>query len=175
MEKMQRGNIITTSCYDSPCGTLLLGAYCDKLCMCDWLVAKHRNRVDSRLKRMLKAELKEGTSVVIERTRVQLDEYFNGKRTAFDVPLLPVGTDFQRKVWSQLFAIPFGKAVSYGDVARCIGKPKSVRAVANAVGSNALSILVPCHRVIGGSGLLTGYAGGLAAKRMLLALEGVDF
>ncbi len=175
MEKVQRGNIIITSSYDSPCGTLLLGSFGDKLCMCDWLVAKHRNRVDSRLKRMLKAELKEGTSVVIERTRVQLDEYFNGKRTAFDVPLLPIGTDFQRKVWSQLLAIPFGKAVSYGDVARRIGSPKSVRAVANAVGSNALSILVPCHRVIGGSGLLTGYAGGLAAKRMLLALEGVDF
>ncbi len=143
--------------------------------MCDWLVAKHSDSVDCRLKRMLKAELKEGTSVVIERTKVQLDEYFNGKRTAFDVPLLPVGTDFQRKVWSQLLAIPFGKSVSYGDVARRIGSPKSVRAVANAVGSNALSILVPCHRVIGGSGLLTGYAGGLAAKRMLLALEGVDF
>lgn len=167
-------DIVNIRRYDSPCGTLLLGSFGDRLCMCDWLTAKHRNGVDSRLKRMLKAELQDGTSDVIERTEVQLDEFFTGKRTAFDVPLLPVGTDFQRKVWSELLAIPFGTTVSYGYIARRIGSPMSVRAVANAVGSNALSVLVPCHRVIGGSGLLTGYAGGLAAKRMLLDLEGVD-
>ena len=166
-------NIIKTKLYESPCGTLLLGSFGDKLCLCDWQVEKHRDHVDGRLKRVLRAEFEEGTSDVIEETVRQLDEFFAGKRREFDIPLLFVGTDFQRKVWNELLNIPYGQTISYGEMARRIGMPKSVRAVANANGSNAISILAPCHRVIGSDGSLTGYGGGLAAKRMLLELESV--
>ena len=87
------------------------------------------------------------------------------------IVLLPVGTDFQKKVWNELLKIPYGKTVSYGELARRIGVPKAVRAVAAANGANAVSIFIPCHRVIGGDGSLTGYAGGLAVKKLLLDLE----
>ena len=168
---MHNKNIIKTNRYESPCGTLLLGSFEDKLCLCDWQVERHRDHVDRRLKRVLRAEFEEGTSGVIEETVWQLDEYFAGKRKEFDVPLLFVGTDFQKKVWNELLNIPYGQTVSYGEMARRIGLPKSVRAVANANGANAISIFAPCHRVIGSDGSLTGYGGGLAAKKMLLELE----
>ena len=119
------------------------------------------------------AEFEEGTSDVIERAAAQLDEYFAGRRRAFDVPLLFVGTDFQKVVWNELLQIPFGQTMSYGEMARRIGMPKAVRAVANANGANAISIFAPCHRVIGSDLSLTGYGGGLEAKRKLLELEGV--
>ncbi len=164
-------NIIKTRRYESPCGTLQLGSFDDRLCLCDWQVEKHRDHVDRRLKRALRAEFEDGTSDVIEKTAAQLDEYFAGKRKEFDIPLLFVGTDFQKKVWDELLSIPYGQTVSYGEMARRIGMPKSVRAVANANGANAISILAPCHRVIGSDGSLTGYGGGLAAKKMLLELE----
>lgn len=102
---------------------------------------------------------------------IQLDEYFAGQRREFDVPLMFAGTEFQKVVWDELMLIPHGRTTTYGELARRIGRPAAVRAIANAVGSNALSILVPCHRVIGADGALTGYAGGLPAKRHLLALE----
>ena len=168
---MHKKNIIKTRRYESPCGTLLLGSFEDKLCLCDWQVEKHRDHVDRRLKRVLHAEFEEGTSEVVEATVRQLDEYFAGKRKKFNIPLLFVGTDFQKTVWNELLNIPYGQTISYGEMARRIGMPKSVRAVANANGSNAISILAPCHRVIGSNGTLTGYGGGLAAKKMLLELE----
>lgn len=164
-------NVICVKRYAAPCGALLLGSFGDKLCLCDWLVEKHRGNVDRRLKRMLKAELQEGTTDVIERAEKQLDEYFAGRRREFDVPLLFVGTDFQTRVWRELLKIPFGATISYGEMARRMGCPKSVRAVANANGANAISIFAPCHRVIGSDNSLTGYGGGLDAKRTLLELE----
>lgn len=151
----------------------MLGSFGDKLCLCDWQVERHRNHVDNRLKRILNAEFEEGVSPVIEKAVNQLDEYFAGKRTEFDVPLLFVGTDFQKKVWHDLLNIPYGKTVSYGEMARNIGMPKAVRAVANANGANVISIFAPCHRVIGSDRTLTGYGGGLSAKEYLLRIEGV--
>lgn len=151
----------------------MLGSYGEKLCLCDWQVEKHRGLVDNRLKRMLKAEFEEGMSPVIEMAMSQLDEYFAGKRKVFDVPLLFVGIDFQIKVWNDLLNIPYGKTVSYREMARNIGMPKAVRAVANANGANAMSIFAPCHRVIGSDKTLMGY-GGLNAKEYLLRLEGVS-
>lgn len=168
---MHKKNIIKTRRYESPCGALLLGAFNDRLCLCDWQVEKHRDHVDRRLKRVLRAEFEDGTSAVIEKTVTQLDEFFAGKREVFNIPLLFVGTDFQKKVWDELLKIPYGKTISYGEMARHIGMPKAVRAVANANGANAISILAPCHRVIGSNGSLTGYGGGLAAKKALLGLE----
>ena len=100
-----------------------------------------------------------------------MDEYFNGKRNAFDITLLPIGTEFQKRVWLELQKIPYGTTVSYGALAELLGEPKSVRAVANANGANAISIFIPCHRIIGNNHSLTGYAGGLEAKRWLLNRE----
>lgn len=168
---MHKKNIIKTRRYESPCGTLLLGSFDDKLCLCDWQVEKHRDHVDRRLKRVLNAEFEDGTSDVIEEAVTQLDEFFAKKRQAFSIPLLFVGTDFQKAVWRELLTIPYGETISYGDMARRIGMPKAVRAVANANGANAISIFAPCHRVIGSDSSLTGYGGGLAAKKMLLELE----
>ena len=168
---MKEKNIIRTRHYESPCGILLLGSFDGKLCLCDWQVEKNRNHVDRRLKRILHADFEEGTSDVIEKAVLQLNEYFAGKRKVFDVPLLFVGTDFQKKVWNELLKIPFGETLSYGEMARRIGMPKAVRAVANANGANSMSIFAPCHRVIGSDHSLVGYGGGLTAKRMLLDLE----
>jgi methylated-DNA-[protein]-cysteine S-methyltransferase len=101
----------------------------------------------------------------------QLQEYFAGDRTDFDLELNPVGTDFQQRVWQELCTIPFGKTCGYGDLAMAIGKPNAARAVGMANGRNPLSIIVPCHRVIGANGSLTGYGGGLPAKEWLLRHE----
>lgn len=102
----------------------------------------------------------------------QLEAYFEGRLTTFSVPLNPSGTAFQQQVWRQLQTIPYGHTVSYGDIADGIGKPTASRAVGMANGKNPLTIIVPCHRVIGSNGKLTGYAGGLTRKQFLLALEG---
>jgi methylated-DNA-[protein]-cysteine S-methyltransferase len=103
--------------------------------------------------------------------RWQLAQYFAGERTAFDLRLAPAGTPFQREVWDALLAIPYGQTVSYGELAHRIGRPAASRAVGLANGRNPISIVVPCHRVIGSSGSLTGYGGGIDRKRFLLALE----
>ena len=162
---------IITRIYYSPCGTLILGSYDDRLCLCDWQVQPHHYHVESRLCRMLGAEIVDSTSPVIELSVAQLDEYFSGKRHDFDIPLLFAGTDFQKVVWNVLLDIPYGMTVSYSEMARRIGRPEAVRAVANANGANAISIFAPCHRVIGSDRTLTGYGGGLDAKEYLLKLE----
>ena len=110
---------------------------------------------------------------VLDAARMQLDAYFEGKRQAFDLPLAPHGTPFQRDVWAALAAIPFGATWSYARLASTVGKPTAMRAVGAANGRNPLPIVLPCHRVIGADGSLTGFAGGLPTKRFLLQLEGV--
>lgn len=173
---------------------LLFGAYRGELCLCDWQVERHRGAVDRRLQRMLGVAMVDGgsaategtlaateglteaierESAVLDRAAAQLDEYFAGQRREFDVPLLFVGTEFQKRVWTELLNVPFGTTVSYGEMARRIGMPTAVRAVANANGANSISIFAPCHRVIGSDNSLTGYGGGLEAKRWLLELEGL--
>lgn len=168
---MREKNRIITYLYESPCGALKLGSFGDNLCLCDWQVERHSNHVDNRLRRLLDAGFVSGTCPVIEKAVIELDEYFAEKREEFDIPLLFVGTEFQKKVWNALRTIPFGKTVSYAEIAGLIGMPKAVRAVANANGANAISIFAPCHRVIGSDHTLTGYGGGLAAKEYLLRLE----
>lgn len=157
--------------YHSPCGDLLLGSFGGRLCLCDWAEERPRDTVDRRLKKILRADYVEATSDVIREASLQLDEYFAGRRSQFDIPLLFTGTDFQKKVWRRLLEIPYGNTVSYGDLSKSLGCPASVRAVANANGANAISVFIPCHRVIGIDGSLTGYAGGLGAKKVLLDLE----
>ena len=164
-------HFINTGRYPSPCGDLILGSYGGQLCLCDWLGVRHHKSVDKRLQRLLHADYREEEDMVLVAARRQLDEYFRRERHVFDIPLLMVGTAFQQRVWEGLLSIPYGKTVSYGEMARRIGMPTSVRAVANANGANAISIFIPCHRVIGSDGSLTGYGGGLPAKRFLLDLE----
>ena len=108
---------------------------------------------------------------VLAATAHQLDAYFDGRLTTFDLPLSPVGTPFQRRVWSALRAIPFGETRSYGQLAKAIGKPSAMRAVGAANGRNPIAIVVPCHRVIGADGSLTGFGGGIERKKFLLSLE----
>ncbi len=105
----------------------------------------------------------------------QFDAYFRGERTSFNLPIAPIGTPFQKAVWALLCEIPYGRTVTYGELACRLGNPKSVRAVGAANGRNPLPIIVPCHRVIGSDGSLTGYAGGLVVKEALLRLEGASF
>jgi O-6-methylguanine DNA methyltransferase len=104
----------------------------------------------------------------------QVSDYFRGERDTFSVPLAPSGTPFQQRVWSELRRIPFGATLSYRELAERIGNPAAVRAVGRANGSNPISVIVPCHRVIGADGSLTGYGGGVDRKAKLLALEGAD-
>ena len=108
---------------------------------------------------------------VLEAARVQIGEWFAGQRRRFELPLAPLGTPFQHSVWQQLRSIEFGAATSYGALAASLGRPTAVRAVAAALGRNPLLLIVPCHRVIGRGGALTGYAGGLERKRALLEFE----
>lgn len=164
-------SIIPTQVYHSPCGELLLGSFEDRLCLCDWRNGKERTAIDRRLQQHLQARYETGTSSVLQLTIAQLDDYFQGIRTSFDVPLLFAGTPFQQKVWNTLLTIPYGQTLSYGELAKRVGNPKAVRAVAAANGANALSILVPCHRVVSSDDRLTGYAGGIKAKRWLLEKE----
>lgn len=163
--------IIYLQYYYSPCGELILASYADKLCLCDWSDNPCAERNKRRIERYFKASFKTETSSILEEAKRQLDEYFAGNRKAFTIPLLLVGTDFQQQVWNELLNIPYGATTSYKEISQSIGKPKAVRAVAGAIGANGISILIPCHRVVGSDNSFTGYAGGLEAKKMLLQIE----
>lgn len=165
-------NLIHTQYYPTALGELLLGSLDGKLCLCDWRYRKARDSVDRRLQSKLKAQYLEKPDEVIDHAIAQLEEYFSQQREVFEVPLLLAGTDFQKAVWGQLQQIPFGQTASYLQLAERMNNPKAVRAVASANGANALSIFVPCHRIVGSNGELVGYAGGLETKRKLLGLEG---
>ncbi len=157
--------------FGSSFGELLLGSIQDQLCLCDWRYRKARKHVDMRIQKALNATFCEKDNDILRETRKQLNEYFSHQRRSFDLPLHMVGTPFQQRVWNRLLDIPFGRTSSYLQVAEAIGDPNAVRAVASANGANAISIIVPCHRVIGSKGSLVGYAGGLQAKADLLSLE----
>ena len=113
----------------------------------------------------------ENLNLVLKECKVQLYQYFSGKRKEFDIPIKQEGTEFQQKVWNELLKIPYGKTVSYNSIAESLGDKNSIRAVGAANGKNQISIIVPCHRVIGSDGSLTGYAGGLGRKKWLLNHE----
>ena len=168
---MNNDNVIIINHFDFPCGEMILGSFDGRLCLCDWADGRRRIAVDQRLQKMLNANYVEGSSEVIDIAQKQLNEYFLHQRREFDIPLLFVGTDFQKIVWNELLKTPYGATVSYGELARRIGMPNAVRAVANANAVNALSIIAPCHRIIGSNGSLTGYGGGLERKMFLLELE----
>lgn len=157
--------------YNSPCGELVLASVGDELCLCDWNEMPCAERNKQRLVRLLNAEFTTASSPILEQTKQELDEYFAGKRKTFDIPLHPVGTDFQKQVWQALLEIPYGETRTYKEIALRVNNLKGVRAVAQAIGANGMSIIIPCHRVIGTNHSLTGFAGGIEAKRLLLNIE----
>lgn len=169
--KQDKNGIVYTRRYEAPCGTLIVGTLGDRLCLCDWEYSRHRIAVDRRLALALRTVYREGNTEANTEAVKQLDEYFTGERKAFTMPLMFMGTDFQKKVWRMLLEIPYGKTFSYSYIAEQLGKPNSIRAVANACQANAIALFAPCHRVIGANGDLTGYAGGLEAKSFLLQME----
>lgn len=152
-------------------GELILGSFENKLCLCDWKYRKMRNTIDHRLQYFLSATYVEKETEIIKKAEKQIQEYLQKQRCTFDVELLMIGTEFQKKVWHELCEIPFGETRSYLDLAKALNNEKAVRAVASANGANAISLFIPCHRIIGSTGELVGYAGGLPAKKKLLELE----
>lgn len=155
--------------HPSPVGTLLIAATDAGICGIYFEEHKHFKGKDGWIEPVPQSS----ASKHLTETAKQLDEYFAGKRVEFDVALDLSGTTFQRSVWDELSRIPFGKSVSYAQHAQKLGNPKALRAVGSAIGKNPISIIVPCHRVIGTSGAITGYAGGLERKQFLLTLEGI--
>lgn len=153
---------------ETPTGVMRLGATEDALVLCDWPDAQGAAHCLSALCRRLGAVPVPGDSPVLEKAEKALKDYFAGRLQTFDMPLRPCGTLFQETVWRALLEIPYGKTASYGDIARRIGRPTAFR----AVGANPLCIAVPCHRIIGSDGSLTGFGGGLDRKVLLLKLEG---
>lgn len=166
-----QNSVIHIHYYPSPLGELVLGDYNNQLCLCDWRYRKMRNEVDNRLLNGLQATFEIQTTPLLEETIVQLAAYMDKKLTHFDLPLLLVGTDFQQSVWKALQQVEYGKTQTYLGLSKQLNNPKAIRAVASANGANAISIIIPCHRIIGSNQELVGYAGGLSVKRKLLALE----
>lgn len=152
-------------------GALILGSFQGRLCLLGFGNRDMTQMVAHRMATILGADVAERNEALLEETKRQIDEYLAGKRRAFEVPLLTVGTDFQKSVWNALLKVPYGATSTYRQIAEAIGNGRAVRAVGNACGANPIAIIVPCHRIIGSDGSLVGYYGGLSLKRRLLNLE----
>ena len=163
--------MIVTAQIETPLGLMVAGASEDGICLLEFNDRKMLHTEYHDLAKLLKTTIEAGENKHIRAIRKQLNEYFKGKRKAFTVPLVTPGTLFQQAVWKELQKIPFGSTRSYHDQAEILNKPEAVRAVANANGANRISIVIPCHRVIGSDGRLTGYGGGLKRKKWLLDHE----
>ncbi len=157
--------------YKSPIGELIIGIYNNQLCLCDWRYRKMRKSIDERIQKKLKTTYEEIKETLHDLVIQQLNQYFANEREQFDLPLLFIGTDFQKQIWHLLAQIPYGTTLSYKELTLKYGNLKAIRAVATANGSNAISIIIPCHRVIGSDSQLVGYAGGISAKKKLLEIE----
>jgi len=164
-------NQINIQYYKTKYAHFILGSFENKLCLLDFRYRKMRTTVDNRLKLGFKAEFVEEDDAVLQETRKQLSEYFDMQRKEFDIPLITVGTEFQKSVWDALLKVPYGTTSTYLQIAKDINNEKAVRAVASANGANSIGIIIPCHRIIGSNGELTGYGGGLPLKKRLLKLE----
>lgn len=160
--------------FESPFGSMILGDFDGKLCLCDWKYRKQRDVIDNRICKAFNAIYIQQDSALLNEVKSQLHAYFDNSSKLFNVPLIFAGSDFQKSVWNALLEIPFGSCLSYLELAERLDNNLAVRAVAAANGANAISIIVPCHRIIGSDGSMTGYAGGLQAKRNLLKLEGYN-
>ncbi len=164
-------NKINIQYYKTKIGELILGSFEDQLCILDFKYRRMRLSVDNRIKKGLDAEFIEKEDNILKETKKQIDEYLIGKRKEFTIPLLMVGTEFQKNVWNSLRQVKYGEVASYLDLAKNIDNEKAVRAVASANGANSIGLIIPCHRIIGNDGQLVGYGGGLSVKKRLLKLE----
>ena len=162
---------IYSSEIQTPIGEMLACANEKGVCLLEFTERKNIKKQLNDLKKSLGGEVIEGSNKYLDELGDQLSEYFLGKRTKFELPLVFTGTPFQETVWRALVRIPFGKQITYKDLTNQIGDPKAIRAVAGANGANKMAIIVPCHRVVGADGNLTGYAGGLWRKKWLLDHE----
>lgn len=172
-EAADGGKLLTVAPLITPLGPMLLGAAAGKLCLAEF-AEQAPGRLEAQLQRVsrrLGVAILRDCAPPIVRAAQQLAEYFAGARQRFDLPLQAAGTTLQREVWEALQQIPHGETRSYGQVAGAIGRPRAARPVGRAVGANPIAIVVPCHRVVGSGGALTGYGGGLPRKRRLLDLE----
>ena len=166
--------VFSTHVSESPCGPLLILVTEDgALLHVEFLKEQEVGVATARLSARYGAEVQVDDEKT-RRVRLELEEYFEGSRQAFDLELRPSGTEFQRLVWKELERIPFGDLTSYGEIARTLGRPRSSRAVGRAVGTNPIPVVIPCHRVVGKDRSLTGFGGGLPAKVALLGIEGVE-
>jgi methylated-DNA-[protein]-cysteine S-methyltransferase len=152
-------------------GELILGSFENKLCLLDFKYRRMRSTVDNRITKELNTKYLEKDNDVLAETKKQINEYLNGTRIKFDVPILMVGSDFQRQVWNELLKVKYGETATYLDISKRIDNPKAVRAAASANGANAIALIVPCHRIIESNGGLGGFGGGLTVKKRLLNIE----
>lgn len=165
-------SIIRTAFYHTPYGKLILGDFEGNLCLCDWQYRKMRDSIDNRICKSLNATYRAEETILHRQAKLQLEAYFSQEISNFDIPLLLIGSGFQKTIWGLLQSIPYGETSTYMELSRKYGDEKAVRAVASANGANAISIIVPCHRVVGSDLKMVGYAGGIATKQKLLQLEG---
>lgn len=167
-----KNQTVFTQILDTPLGEMTLAATDAGVCLLEFNEqSKRLEDAVAKLKKRLSTHVVSGENPHIEQTKIELNEYFNGKRQVFNVGINPQGTVFQQSVWQVLCDIPYGETVSYLQQAQSLKKPNAVRAVANANGANHIAIIIPCHRVIGSNGKLTGYGGGIERKRWLLDWE----
>ncbi len=164
--------VILIDRFTTPVGPMVVCATEKGICLLEFVDRETLEKKFSDLQKLLKATIIAGENEHIRQTKQEMAEYFAGTRTEFDLSLDLVGTEFQKTVWEALLTIPYGTTVSYQHQANLIGRPTAMRAVASANGSNLISIVLPCHRVIGKNGKLTGYGGGIERKKWLLELEG---
>lgn len=170
-DKAVAADYIRVAVIKTPLGDMLAGATSDAICLLEFDDRGRLERQSQTARKLFRVPFLPGEHALFAVLRDQLAQYFEGKRTAFDIPLSYPGTDFQRKVWQALQTIPYGQTRSYAEVARTIGKPGAARAVGGANGSNRIAIIIPCHRVIAAGGGPGGYGGGLWRKQKLLELE----
>jgi len=163
--------MITITRIETELGIMIAGATNDGICLFEFSDRRMLKTEFRELERYLKTSIDEGENFHFTLLRQQLSEYFEGSRKEFTLPLVTPGTPFQQLVWKELTKIPYGTTRSYYEQSVALGKPESIRAVANANGMNRISIIIPCHRVIGSDGNLTGYGGGLKRKKWLLNHE----
>jgi AraC family transcriptional regulator of adaptative response/methylated-DNA-[protein]-cysteine methyltransferase len=167
----RNGQAVFLAWIRSPLGPLVAGATDDGLCLLEFSDRRMLETELASLKRLFAAPVVPGTNPHLERLQIELDGYFSGAGRGFTIPLVYPGTPFQRRVWQELLAIPYGETRSYEQLARTIGAPKAIRAVGRANGLNRIAIVIPCHRVVNKDGRLGGYGGGLRRKQFLLDLE----
>jgi len=162
---------ISRKTIQTPLGEMIACAVDEGICLLEFTDRKNIDKQLKSLSKSLNAEIEEGNHIHFEQLESELKEYFEGKRTNFEVPLFIKGTEFQQKVWQLLREIPMGEIRTYKQQSEFLGNPKAIRAVGTANGINKIAILIPCHRVIGSNGELVGYAGGIWRKQKLLELE----